>query len=114
MEKVEVIFKQSLGVITLKKETPLKPDTLRKAVEDAGFTPRWIELQTVGNVTEQNGTWIFQVDGVEQRFVLQENESLEQLKKSGPLAGKTITLTGRVQEEEESVLVLSIKEFVVK
>ena len=114
MEKVEVILEKALGFITLKKEKPLRPGTLRKAVEDAGYTPKWIDLQAVGKITEQNGKWIFQVDGVDQSFVLQENEFLEKLKKIEQLAGKTVTLTGRVQEEKEAVLVLSIKEFAVK
>jgi hypothetical protein len=36
------------------------------------------------------------------------------LKKIEHLAGKTVTLTGRVQEEKETVLILSVKEFAVK
>ncbi len=111
---MEVSFRKSEGVITLKQEKALKPDILKKAVEDAGFTPEWVDLQAVGNVIEQNGQWIFQVDGVDQSFVLLENESLEQLKKNEPLADKTITLSGRVQDENAPELVLAMKEFVVE
>jgi len=114
VEKVEVIFEKDLGFITLKKEKPLRPGMLRKAVEDAGFTAMWIDLQAVGKIIEQNGKWIFQVGGVDQNFLLQENKFLEKLKKIEQLAGKTVTLTGRVLEEKETVLVLSIKEFAVK
>ena len=114
VERAEVSLEKELGFITLKKEKPLRPEMLRKAVEDEGFTPKWIDLQVVGKITEQNGKWIFQVDGVDQRFILQENKLLEKLKKIEHLAGKTVTLTGRVQEEKETVLTLSIKEFAVK
>ena len=114
VERAEVSLEKELGFITLKKEKPLRPGILRKAVEDAGFTAKWIDLQAVGKITEQNGKWIFQVDGVDQRFILQENKLLEKLKKIEHLAGKTVTLTGRVQEEKETVLILSIKEFAVK
>jgi hypothetical protein len=114
VERAEVSLEKELGFITLKKEKPLRPGMLRKAVENEGFTPKWIDLQVVGKITEQNGKWIFQVDGVDQRFILQENKLLEKLKKIEHLAGKTVTLTGRVQEEKETVLILSIKEFAVK
>jgi len=43
-----------------------------------------------------------------------ELEKAEKLKKIEHLEGKTITLTGRVQEEKEPILVLAIKEFAVK
>jgi uncharacterized pyridoxal phosphate-containing UPF0001 family protein len=114
VERAEVSLEKELGFITLKKEKPLRPGMLRKAVKDAGFTAKWIDLKAVGKITEQNGKWIFQVDGVDQSFVLQENEFLEELKKINHLAGKTFMLIGRVQEEKEPVLVLSIKEFAVK
>jgi len=114
VEKAKVSFEKELGFITLKKGKPLMPGMLRKAVKDAGFTAKWIDLKAVGKITEQNGKWIFQVDGVDQSFVLQENEFLEELKKINHLAGKTFMLIGRVQEEKEPVLVLSIKEFAVK
>lgn len=114
VEKAEVNLEKELGFINLKKGKPLRPGSLRKAVEDAGYTPVWIDLQAVGKITEQKGKWIFQVDGVDQSFVLQENKFLEKLKKIEHLAGKTVTLTGRVQKEKEPVLGLSIKEFTVK
>jgi hypothetical protein len=114
VEKAEVNLEKELGFINLKKGKPLRPGTLRKAVEDAGYTPVWIDLQAVGKITEQKGKWTFQVDGVDQSFVLQENKFLEELKKIKHLAGKTVTLTGRVQKEKEPVLGLSIKEFTVK
>jgi hypothetical protein len=114
VERAEVSLEKELGFITLKKEKPLRPGMLRKAVKDAGFTPKWIDLKAVGKITEQNGKWIFQVDGVDQSFVLQENKLLEELKKIKLLAEKIVTLTGRVQEEKEPILVISIKEFGVK
>jgi len=114
VEKAKVSFEKDLGFITLKKEKPLRPGILRKAVEDAGFTAKWIDLKAVGKITEQNGKWIFQVDGVDQSFVLQENELLKKLKKTDHLGEKTFMLTGRVQEEKEAVLILYIKEFAVK
>jgi len=114
VEKAKVSFEKDLGFITLKKEKPLRPGILRKAVEDAGFTAKWIDLKAVGKITEQNGKWIFQVDGVDQSFVLQENELLKKLKKTDHLGEKTFMLTGRVQEEKEAVLILYIKDFAVK
>jgi len=114
VEKAKVSLEKELGFITLKKEKPLRPSMLRKAVKNAGFTAMWIDLKAVGKITEQNGKWVFQVDGVDQSFVLQENKLLEKLKKIDHLVKKTFMLTGRIQEEKEPVLVLSVKEFAVK
>ena len=73
LEKAEATFNLAAG-----KE--LKPEVLRKAVLDAGFTPRDIFIMARGNVVTQDGRLIFQPAVSNQQFSLVENAELSKLK----------------------------------
>jgi len=76
LEKAEAAFSLAPG-----KE--LKPEVLRKAVLDAGFTPRDIFITARGNVVTGDGRLIFQAAGSSQHFSLVENAELSKLKSEG-------------------------------
>ena len=73
LEKAEATFSLAPG-----KE--LKPEVLRKAVSEAGFTPRDIFITARGNVVTGDGRLIFQPAVSNQQFSLVENAELSNLK----------------------------------
>ena len=73
LEKAESTFNLAAG-----KE--LKPEVLRKAVSEAGFTPRDIFITARGNVVTGDGRLMFQPVGLTQRLLLVENAELSNLK----------------------------------
>ena len=89
LEKAEATFSLAPG-----KE--LKPEVLRKAVSQAGFTPRDIFIMARGNVVAADGRLMFQPAGLNQRFSLVENPELIKLKGEGL---KDVQLEARVVGE---------------
>ncbi len=74
---------KSQATFSLKPGKKLQPDVLRKAVLDAGFTPRDIFITVRGKVIEKNGKPAFQPTGSGQVFSLVENAELTKLKGEG-------------------------------
>jgi len=74
---------KSRATFSLKPGKELQPEILRKAVVDAGFTPRDIFITVRGMLTQQNGKPAFQPTGSGQVFSLMENAELTKLKSEG-------------------------------
>ncbi len=100
LEKAEATF-------NLKPDTELKPVVLRKAVLDAGFTPREIFITVGGKLKEKDGQLSFQPMGSNQIFSLVKNAELTKLK-SEEL--KEVGLVARVVGEK-SPLFLEIQQY---
>ena len=71
------------ATFNLKPGRQLEPQVLRKAVLDAGFTPRDVFITTTGKLLETEGRLAFQPVGSSQVFSLAENEELTKLKGDG-------------------------------
>jgi len=67
----------------LKPGKELQPEILRKAVVDAGFTPRDIFITVRGKLAEKDGKLAFQPIGSGQVFSLMETVNLTKLKGEG-------------------------------
>lgn len=76
LEKAQATF-------DLKPGKELQPDVLRKAVVEAGFTPRDIFTTARGKLIEKDGKLAFQPMGSTQVFSLVENGELTKLKGEG-------------------------------
>ena len=76
LEKAQATF-------SLKPGKDLQPEVLRKAVVDAGFTPRDIFITVRGRLKEEDGKLAFQPAGSAQAFSLVENAELTKLKGEG-------------------------------
>jgi len=74
---------KSRATFSLKPGKELQPEILRKAVVDAGFTPRDIFITEKGKLTQQDGKPAFQPTGSGQVFSLVENSELTKLKSEG-------------------------------
>ncbi len=71
------------ATFSLKPGKELQPEVLRKAVVDAGFTPRDIFITLRGMLKEKDGKPGFQPMGSTQVFSLVENAELTKLKGEG-------------------------------
>ena len=71
------------ATFSLKPGKELQPEVLRKAVVDAGFTPRDVFLTVRGKLTEQDGKPVFQPVGSNQLFSLVANAASTNLKTEG-------------------------------
>lgn len=83
MENVDVSLLKARATFSLKPGKELQPEVLRKAVVDAGFTPRDIFITARGKLTEQDGKPVFQLVASSQLFSLMENEELTKLMGEG-------------------------------
>lgn len=91
----------------LKPGKELTPDVLRKAVVDAGFTPRDIFITARGELIEKDGKLVFQPIGSTQVFSLVQNEELTKLKAEG---SKELGLLAKVVGDK-ALLSLEIQEY---
>ena len=83
MNKIDVSLKKAQATFELKPGKDLQPDVLRKAVVDAGFTPRDIFLTVRGMLKEEESKLVFQPIGSGQVFSLMESVDLTKLKSEG-------------------------------
>jgi hypothetical protein len=93
-----------MGTMTLKEGAALKPELMREAIKDTGFTLTWMKLKARGMVTEHEGSPAFKVDGSGQTFALLENDVLAKLRADPGLSGKEILVIGAVEEDDPVVL----------
>jgi len=71
------------ATFSLKPGKELQPEILRKAVVDAGFTPRDIFITVRGMPKEEDAKLVFQPIGSGQVFSLMETVNLTKLKGEG-------------------------------
>jgi len=83
VENVKVSLEKAQATFSLKPGKELQPEVLRKAVVDAGFTPRDIFITVRGRLKEEEGKPAFQPTGSGQVFSLVENAELTKLKGEG-------------------------------
>ena len=74
---------KSQATFSLKPGKKLQPDVLRKAVLDAGFTPRDIFITVRGKLTQQDSKPVFQPTDSSQVFSLVVNAEQGKLKSEG-------------------------------
>ena len=100
MKKVDVSLKKAQATFELKPGKELQPETLRKAVVDAGFTPRDIFITVRGMLKEEDARLVFQPVGSDQVFSLVENTEFTKLK-TGAL--KEVGLVAKVVGEKPAL-----------
>ncbi len=83
MENVDVSLLKGRATFSLKPGKELQPEILRKAVVDAGFTPKDISITVRGTVQEKNGKPAFQPVGLGQIFSITENAEFTKLNGKG-------------------------------
>lgn len=104
MDKVEVSLEEAMGTIALKEGAPLKPELLRGAIKDTGFTPTWMKARVRGMVASRGGSPVFQAAGSAQTFALIDNDVLKNLQVRAELEGKEILVMGSVEEGDPVAL----------
>jgi hypothetical protein len=102
VDKVKVSLEEAAADIQLKEGQPLEVEKLRKAVVDAGFTPSWIRLEAVGQLTTRNGSPAFKVKGTDQVIPLVSDEKLEELKEAIGQDGKLTSIVGLIPKGKEA------------
>ena len=93
-----------MGTIALKQGALLKPELLRGAIKDTGFTPTWMKARVRGMVTSRGGSPVFQAAGSAQTFALINHDVLENLRATPGLEGKEILVTGSVEGDDPVAL----------
>ena len=83
MKKVDVSLKKAQAAFELKPGRELQPEILRKAVVDAGFTPRDIFITVRGKLAEEDNKVVFRAFESGQVFSLMETVNLTKLKGEG-------------------------------
>ena len=93
-----------MGTIALKQGALLKPELLRGAIKDTGFTPTWMKARVRGVMAEHEGSPAFRAAGNGQTFVVIDNDVLKNLRATPGLEGKEILVTGSVEEGDPVAL----------
>lgn len=99
-------WRKAEGTVFLKEREPLRPDVLKKAIEDAGFTPTWMEITAAGMVKKRDNSLILKIEEISQEFILVGDRTKEIEK----LIEKKVVVTGNVQEENAH-LIIFVKKF---
>jgi len=93
-----VSLEKAQATFNLTEGRELQPAALRKAVADAGFTPRDIFITTRGSLKTDDGKFAFQPVGSSQVFSLVESPDLTKLKGEGL---KEVSLVAKVIGEKD-------------
>ncbi len=104
MDKVEVSLEEAMGTIALKQGATLKPELLRGAIKDTGFTPTWMKVRVRGVMAEHEGSPAFRAAENGQTFVVIDNDVLKNLRATSGLEGKEILVAGSVGEGDPVAL----------
>lgn len=107
MKNIDANLKQAEATFELKTGYPLKPEALRKAVEEAGFSARDIYITAQGLLQNENGRLSFQPTDSDQSFSLVDDQKLSALKSKGI---QEVELTAKVIGDR-SPLSLEIQEY---
>ena len=97
VDNVDVSIWDAQATFDLKSGVALHPAILRKAVADAGFTPREILINARGELTRMNGQMVFRPSGAAQVFTILESsenakvrlETLEEVGLVAKVVGET-------------------------
>lgn len=85
VESAELNPERGTAVLTLLPDNKITLDRVRDAIKGAGFTPRTATVIVHGNAITEQGKWEFEVDGVNQKFLLgaKDEKLIGDLKKGG-------------------------------
>ncbi len=75
------------------EEKSFDPSAIRKAVQDAGFTPGEIRVTAAGSSSKDEDFWVLEMSGPPGRLVLAAGAEIEELQSAEAL-GKRIRVTG--------------------
>lgn len=75
-------------------KTGFDPRQIAKAVEEAGFTPREVEVTAVGTLSAERDLLVLELPGPVRRFVLAGGAKGDELKSRAELRGKRVRITG--------------------
>ncbi|MFQ5839572.1 MAG: hypothetical protein ACE5HK_02510 [Candidatus Methylomirabilales bacterium] len=96
MEDVETDLDKAQTAFRVKHGEALDVARLRQVVVKAGFTLTWIRIEAVGRLVKREGTYGFQVAGVDQVIPLTESVKLHRLRQEAE--GRTAAIVAVIPE----------------
>ncbi|MBI3291427.1 MAG: cation transporter [Elusimicrobia bacterium] len=99
-EKVNIHVDKGMAEIAFPERHPMKLEQLREAVKKGGFTPGFIEIQTVGVLVQKEGRWIFELAGSREVFLVKEDDILAGMKKAIP-PGVAVQIVAKSEDIQE-------------
>lgn len=89
-------LKSAQAIVLPAKGKSFDPTRIPKAVKDAGFTPRDVEITAVGSLARKDDLLLLEMPGPVAEFVLAGGEKAEDLTRRNDLRGKRLRVTGRL------------------
>ncbi len=111
VESVELTPERATAVLIFLPENKFTLERVRDAIKGAGFTPRTAKVIVHGKAITDQGKWEFEVDGVNQKFLLvaKDDNLIGELKKGGVM---TIEATSPVPSDPHDQPSLEAKRIV--
>jgi len=112
VEAVELEPEKASAVLKLLPDNKISLDRIRDAIKGAGFTPRLATVIVRGKAITEQGKWEFEVESVNQKFVLVAIEPalINELKKGGMM---TIEATSPVRADPAEQPSLHVKKLIL-
>lgn len=110
IDKISVYLKQAKAEVSLKPNTPLNIDNIKKAVKEAGFSVSYIYIIATGNLVEKKDQILFYIKGLGQEFSVYETDTMSKAKLLEIVKSNvTIRIEGKIHEHKEMAPSLSIE-----
>ena len=93
---INIAVKEGIATLTSEGEKSLEIADLERIVERAGFSAEEITIVAVGKIGELGGSDIFQINGSEVIFILEQNDKYSKLRRDLKDERKSILITGSV------------------
>ena len=91
---MKVDLKSGQAIVLPAEGKSFDPSPIRKAVQDAGFTPGEIRVTASGSLVKEGDLWVLEMSGPPEKFVLAGGAGIEELEKQAGVLGKRIRVTG--------------------
>lgn len=98
VKSASVSLNEGRTTLTLNPDNDITLEQVRRAVQEAGFSPEAATVRVLGTLQRENGRF-FLTPSSGERFRLQEDETATD-SSNEMVAGMRVTLTGRVTEGE--------------
>ncbi|MFQ5696195.1 MAG: heavy-metal-associated domain-containing protein [Terriglobia bacterium] len=93
---VKVDLKEGKAVVKPAAGKSFDPTRIPKAVKDAGFSPREIEVTAVGTLNARGELLLLETGAPTRAFALAGGEKADELGQRGDLRGQRVRVTGKL------------------
>lgn len=97
--KVEINVDKAVAMLENKQGKSIEVEGIELAVKNAGFTPKQLTVSVVGTISQADEAPVLLVSEADDKFILQENEQLKNLRSMVKRPEDRVRVTGEIEHE---------------